>query len=124
MTTVIFPDEDPRPWELAGGFRRDCAPHRAPFLNWLGIAAVTLGWISFFTLFPVVVALPLGVIVKTLAQHDLDRMQQGVVDPQGWKVTEQAREYGSACTVLSLLGLLFCGLPLSALIVGLWMSGR
>jgi len=82
----------------ASGLRRDGKPHRGPLLQYLGTASFVFG-VAGLCLAPLaLVAVPLGVVVLTLADGDLKRMADGAVDPRGQKLTVGAR--GSAISGL------------------------
>jgi hypothetical protein len=103
------------PWERPGAARRDCAPHRAQVLVGLASAALVCGVLAFLLGVPGVIGLPLGAVAYVLAGRDLDRMQQGLLDPRGRQDTDVARQRGVVGMLVSTLGLGFwpwlcCGL--------------
>ena len=102
------PEVDERPWDIPGAKRRDCAPHRGPWLvllasvNGLGIAVVVATWMLFdgpmdlqlylasfgalcygLLVLSSVLCLPLGLFTWVLAARDLARMRGGDMNPAG-----------------------------------------
>lgn len=70
-------EEDERPWEEAGGMRRDVLPHRAVWLRRLAITAMVLGFSSVVLIVPALIGLPLGIAVWRMASQDLPRCVLG-----------------------------------------------
>src|SRR5690348_3851263 len=83
--------DSPRPWEQPGAVRRDCEPHRGPLLSRLAVVSVLLGLASLCFVPVGLVAVPLAVGVWCTASGDLARMDAGLMDPEGRRLTEQAR---------------------------------
>ena len=94
---------DVRPWEVPGNVRRDAVPHRGPLLGVLGVAALFCGFLSVLLAVPALVALPLGLAVRRMADHDLHEMRRGRMDPEGRRETVRAQLWGTAAALLSLL---------------------
>jgi hypothetical protein len=91
------PGPDGDVWLQTGRVRRDCAPHRAALLGNLGTAALVLGVLAvLFCGLTGFLALPLGIAVWNAAETDLERMQAGLMNPDGREATrgagEQARQ--------------------------------
>jgi hypothetical protein len=103
------PARDRRPWECPGHIRRDCEPHRALLLSLLGIAALVCGFLSVALTVPVLVAVPLGLAVRHMSEHDLTAMRWGQMDPDGRRYTVLAQLWGGAAIFLSL----FCWVPVA-----------
>jgi hypothetical protein len=95
---------DVRPWEVPGNVRRDAGPHRGLLLAGLGVVALVCGFLSVLFAVPALVALPLGLAVRRMADHDLHEMRQGRMDPAGRRQTVLALLWGSVGALLSLLG--------------------
>jgi hypothetical protein len=99
-------DED-RPWEKPGAVRKDCEPHRGPFLllcSYFCLAAGALTVPSFVT---GVIALPAGLLVWAVSRYDLRRMEAGRLDPAGSAPTRSAGDRALAAVFVSVLGLCF-----------------
>jgi hypothetical protein len=101
-----YTDEEDRPWELPGGVRRDCTPHRSNLLILLGSVALVFGVLS-CVLLPALVAIPLGLACWVLVERDLARMRKGQMDPGGRRATEEA---GALARAALLSGLGLCAL--------------
>ena len=70
---------DVRPWELPGNVRRDAAPHRGLLLFLLGGAALVCGFLAVLLAVPALVALPLGLAVRRMAEIGAEiRAKDGV----------------------------------------------
>jgi hypothetical protein len=95
-----------QPWEEPGAVRRDCKPHRAHLLLWLGSASFLLGLLSCLLL-PALVAVVLGFIVSAMGSRDLALMADGSMDPAGDADTRRALRWGFVGTALAL----FAGCP-------------
>jgi hypothetical protein len=61
----------------AGQVRRDCEPHRGPFLQVLGALGMALGWLGACLGLPGLAGLPLCIAVWAMARRDLKKMQSG-----------------------------------------------
>src|SRR5205823_3789971 len=124
------------PWERPGCCRRDCEPHRGPFLlrlaapgallaQWALVLAAGLTWTRGWHRLSVLVdsaedccfvmalasglgGLAAGATAWMLAQEDLERMQSGMVDPRGQASTRYARCAGVMAVVLATLFLVLC----------------
>jgi hypothetical protein len=133
------PPGDIPPWELPGGFRLDCEPHRGPFLQGsafsaiaallvsCGLAVLALfwfalthgrdGWVPEMILACVAlasaacssVALALGLSVQMMARRDLGH---GWMGPGGRQVAERARDMGQVAFGLAAGVMLFWALIL------------
>jgi hypothetical protein len=95
---------DVRPWEVPGNVRRDAVPHRGPLLAVLGVAALVCGFLAVLLAVPALVAIPLGLAVRRLADHDLHEMRRGRMDPEGRRETVRAQLWGTVAALLGLLG--------------------
>jgi uncharacterized membrane protein YccF (DUF307 family) len=98
-----------RPWELPGNTRRDCETHRAQLLSLLGGTALACGFLSVGLVAPALVAVPLGVAVWRMSEHDLRAMRRGRMDPDGRRGTARAQAWAAVGVVASL----FCWAPLA-----------
>jgi hypothetical protein len=87
------PEGEECPWEQPDAVRRDCEPHRGPFLVLLGIASLFCGLASFLLVLPGLVGLALGVTALVIAEKDLARMGAGRVDPDSQEETALAVTY-------------------------------
>jgi hypothetical protein len=85
----------------AGQVRRDCEPHRGPFLQLLGAASVILGLLSAALLLPILAGVPLSVAVWVMARRDQAKMHAGLMDPEGKEAVAVARKW-------AINGLAFC----------------
>jgi hypothetical protein len=108
-------EEDYPPLRESPHLRRDTEPHRGPLLHVLGVTAVILAVAGVPCGIPLLLALPLGVTVYLLADHDLGRMRAGGVDRRGEGITEDARDtsftavaVGAGALLLWALAILFC----------------
>src|SRR5262249_18388158 len=98
-----FGNGEPRPWELPGAVRRDCAPHRAGLLKMLAAISVVCGLLSFCLVVPSVIGLPCGLLTLILAERDQREMRAGRMDPRGSKETADAGSLGLFGVVCSLV---------------------
>jgi len=78
--------------------RHDAEPHRGGTVLGLGVASLVLGMIYFFAL----IALPLGIAAWVMGRHDLRKMEEGVMDPNGRKKTKDGWLCGLIGTFVSL----------------------
>jgi hypothetical protein len=95
--------EEERPWELPGGLRRDCEPHRGDQLRVIGLTSYVCGLLSLVLVFPGVIGVLLGIVVWGVARRDLSRMRAGFMDPGGKRPASFAAKCAVAGVVLSLL---------------------
>ncbi len=79
--------------------RRDCEPHRGPFLALLGTVSLWCGILAVCLAAPAVAGVALGVVAWVLAERDLTRMGRGLLDPSGRTLTER----GQDCALLGVL---------------------
>jgi hypothetical protein len=93
--------------------RRDCEPHRADVLLFLGRLSLLCGALSLCVAFPGVVGLPLAVAVKVLCMRDLRRAEAGLMDPRGnallrkaWRTADRGALLGVAALIVWGEGLL------------------
>jgi hypothetical protein len=87
----IQDDEPIPPWERPGCFRMDCEPHRGGILNGLAILGLIVSSVSMFLPPLLVIGMPLDVTTWYLARLDLAKMSKGLMDPDGQKVTTDAK---------------------------------
>jgi hypothetical protein len=74
------------------GVRRDTEPHRGPLLSTLGNVCLVIGGLSVCICgLGAVVSVPLGIVTWVLAQQDLTKMRQGLMDARGKDGTESGR---------------------------------
>jgi hypothetical protein len=104
------PDEDERPWEHPDAVRRDCEPHRATLLRALGVASAVFGVLSGCLFSASLISVPLGLTAWSLAERDLAKMRNGMMDPEGSKETNRARSAAVFGVGVSIGALLFWGL--------------
>jgi hypothetical protein len=98
---------DIRPWELPGNIRRDCDPHRALLLSLLAVVSFSCGFFSVFLVVPALIAVPLGLAVRRMSEHDLHEMRWGRMDPEGRARTLLAQVWAGGGILFSL----FCWVP-------------
>lgn len=101
-----------RPWELSGEARYDCEPHRAKQLAIPAYISIVAGIASLICFYPALVGLPLGLVVWSMARQDLDRIAAGDMDHNGYHPTERVRSNARAGVILSIMGTVWCGLPM------------
>jgi len=102
----LEPEAWPRRPPRAGGalVRRDSEPHRGKLVAALGNASLFLGGLSLCTGgVGAAVSIPLGIVAWVLANNDLERMREGVMDDAGRHQTEAGRTGAIIGIVLSLL---------------------
>jgi hypothetical protein len=75
--------DDDRPWEEPGCVRRDCEPHRGPFLRSMASFGTPLLYLSVFIPFLALLVIPVNITTWILARRDLARMRAGLMDPEG-----------------------------------------
>jgi hypothetical protein len=91
-------------WRLSQVPRRDYEPHRGRLIANLGNASLILGGLSLCVCGTgAALSVPLGIAAWVMANHDLERMRLGLMDPQGRAQTEGGRAGGVAGTILGLL---------------------
>ena len=96
-------DGENRPWELPGGVRRDCEPHRAHLIKLIGLASGIAGALSLFVpLVLGVVGIGLGITARRMATRDLRLMRKGLMDPHGREATRWGKGYGTSGIAVSL----------------------
>ena len=86
-------EADERPWEEPGSCRMDCAPHRGLLLLVLGTVSMVSAFLSIFVL-PGLIGLVVGYAACSMAQNDLEKMKDGLLDPNGKGQTERAAALG------------------------------
>jgi hypothetical protein len=84
-----------QPWEEPGAVRRDCLPHRGPWLTLLVVAALLCA-----------IALPpaglaLSILTRRLAKGDLARMAYGTMDPDGEARTRNVFQAGLGGVIIA-----------------------
>jgi hypothetical protein len=102
-----MPDEGRHPWEEPGAVRRDCEPHRAHLLLWLGSVGFLLSLLSPLAV-PAVLAAALGVAVHEMGRQDLAQMAAGRLGPAGEAHTARAMWWGDVGLVLAFFGGFVC----------------
>jgi hypothetical protein len=117
MMQEVDRDEVP-PWEQLGAVRRDCEPHRAGLVLWLGMFGIVSGAASLLFFFPLLVGLPLGLAAWWMGRRDLAKMRKGLMDPSGEGDTWWGTRQGRRGVILSLLGILLSIAVLVAVLVG------
>jgi hypothetical protein len=97
-------DED-IPW-----LRRDAEPHRGPLLKLLANIADVLAILSICLVFPSLLGLALGLVVRAVAGWDLKKMDAGLMDPRGLEEVKSAQGMGTRAALLNGIVLGFYGL--------------
>jgi hypothetical protein len=92
--------------------RRDCAPHRGRALYVMALLSLFLSPTS-LVLFPIATIFPLAILVLRLAAQDLRLMDAGLMDPEGYAATDQARH----CAFAALISTLIVGVCGAAILV-------
>jgi hypothetical protein len=101
---------------LINRVRRDCEPHRGRLIAGLGNFSMIVGGLSLCLAgLGAIVSVPVGVAAWVMANHDLDQMRKGAMDPRGKTQTENGR---TGAIVGIVLGLLFASFY--AMILGRW----
>jgi hypothetical protein len=103
MTSIQQNGDEERPWERPGAVRRDVLPHRAEFLSKLAVVAVVLAFCTWLGGIAGPFCLALSITAWVMATRDLTRMRQGLMDPEGRKMTILARNRAIAATIVALL---------------------
>jgi hypothetical protein len=86
-------------------FRRDYEPHRGSLILSLGNISMIFGGLTLCTFgIGAILSVPLGILAWLMANHDLERMREGLMDPRGKLPTQGGR---TAAVVGALLGLFF-----------------
>ena len=95
----------PAPWPG----RRDGEAHRGNLINTLGSVSLMAGTLG-LCLPPLghLIALGTGIPALVMARRDLERMRQGVLDPEGRLLTELGRNKSIVGVVLAVLCAVFC----------------
>jgi hypothetical protein len=76
----------------AACIRRDYEPHRGALILSLGNVSMFLGALSLCTFgLGALLSVPLGIFTWGMANRDLERMREGLLDPRGKKQTETGR---------------------------------
>jgi hypothetical protein len=106
-----------RPWEQPGCVRRDCEPDRGHFLQFLAIVSMIFAAFSICSFVPALVAVPLGIVAMRMASRDLERMKAGLLDPNGFQLTERAERNAGLSLVVSMSAfLIWLGVLVAVLI--------
>ena len=124
-------DDDDRPWEQPGAMRRDCEPHRGPWLRAMGCVSLMIGtsslalaapyvgmrgaglvWVAGPGLLFVAAGLGLGFPIVVLARRDLAGMRAGRMDQAGEQATRTAWACGLAGVATGVLAILAWGVAL------------
>jgi hypothetical protein len=95
--------DEPCPWEQPGAVRRDCTPHRGDLLRRLAGLLLICAALSFCTCLPALAVLPCAVAAYVIARRDLAAMDAGLMDPEGWNHTDQARIWAADAAWVSLM---------------------
>jgi hypothetical protein len=108
------PYED-RPWERPGGVRSDAVPPRSRLLLWLGGTGLVLGMLALPLGITALPGLPLSVAAWVLSQRDMAAMRADQMDLAGWHDARIVPRRGVGGALLSVAGLLLCGLVCSCI---------
>jgi hypothetical protein len=112
-------EEAERPWEHSHRrpVRRDCEPHRGQIVLVLGIISlvVTPGSVCCYGI-PSLIGLALAIPAWVLGRRDLEKMRQGLMDPEGQGITQGGMICGIIGTILNAFGVLF-GIAMVAYVV-------
>ena len=96
--------------------RRDLEPHRGSLILSLGNVSMIVGGLSLCTFgLGAVVSVPVGILAWLMANHDLERMREGRLDPRGKARTETGRTGAIAGVILGVIFAAFYAL--------LWLAG-
>jgi hypothetical protein len=101
------------PFLPPGEVRRDCEPHRGPFLKALGELSMLLGLLSCCLLLPSLIGFPVGLWTWRAARQDQEKMHAGLMDPDGREAAEVARVWANNGLVLCILAWCLWGCLLS-----------
>jgi hypothetical protein len=101
----LEPEEDAQRWRRTGDIvRRDYEPHRGPLIVSLGNVSMIVGGLSLCMFgFGALISIPLGILAWLMANHDLEHMREGLMDPRGKTQTETGRTGGIAGVILGLI---------------------
>jgi hypothetical protein len=95
----LEPEDDAR--RLADRLRRDYEPHRGSLILSLGNVSMLVGGLSLCTFGAgAVVSVPVGILAWMMANRDLERMRDGLMDPRGKAQTETGRTGAIAGIIL------------------------
>jgi hypothetical protein len=110
-------DDERHAWRPAPGVRRDCDPHRGPWVALAGNVSVVLAALALPSCgLTALAAVPLGMTAWVIGNADLARMRAGLMDPEGLRQTRSGREAGAVGAVLG--GLVAAGYLL------LWLAAH
>jgi hypothetical protein len=91
--------------------RRDTEPHRGRLIAVLGNTSMIAGTLSLCLCGTgAALSVPLGAAAWAMANHDLEQMRAGVMDPAGRAQTEAGRTGGIVGIILGVLFASFFGL--------------
>jgi hypothetical protein len=103
----LFADESPGqapPWTHPWSLRRDGERHRGKLIDTLGAVSLLCGFFAWCLPFVgSAVALATGIPALVMASADLDRMREGLIDPEGRPSTEMGRDKARGGVVLAIL---------------------
>jgi hypothetical protein len=103
LEDVTAAPED-EPWHQHG-VRRDRERHRGRMLSLLGTAACCVGVMALPSGLLALPGLALGLYIRSAARRDLQKMDEGTMDPEGAQLTRAALQDATVGTVLSIVGL-------------------
>jgi hypothetical protein len=109
-------NEEPRPWEHPGSFRRDCEPYLGYLTNILAWSGA--GCVIFTPLAPV--GLVLGLMAWRYARRDIGRIVQGLLEPGGMKSANNALGLAKAVVLVGVVS----SLSLAILVLTLVVAAR
>jgi predicted Zn finger-like uncharacterized protein len=112
--------EDERPWEQPQGrrVRRDSEPHRASLVLTFGILSLVLLMCYFIP------GLPFGLVAWIMGHRDLNKMREGVMDPEGMGMTQAGYICGIVGTIISGLATLGCMIYIGAIFAFTIAAGK
>jgi hypothetical protein len=100
------PEDGPQPaWRReAERVRRDYEPHRGSLILCLGNISMFIGGLSLCTFgLGAVISVPVGIVVWLMANHDLERIREGRIDPNGKARTETGRTAAATGVILGVI---------------------
>ncbi len=93
---------------IAERIRRDAAPHRGALIVSLGNVSMIVGALTLCTFgLGACFSIPMGILTWIMANHDLEQMRDGRIDPRGKAQTETGRTGAIAGIILGLIFAVF-----------------
>jgi hypothetical protein len=111
-----------KPWEILGESRRDCVSDRAVLLKWLAWASLLLSGLNATCLPFWLLALPLALVTRAMARHDLELVSCGEMDQRGYEATEGARNESAAAVRMNVVYAAGWLLLAAGVLYGVWVG--